>query len=66
MSIEEFIKKYRIEPVTRIEGWGVNISYTIFDKEKGERVAFDGDVYGEFLRFHSIEEALLWADNKSK
>lgn len=61
MTLEEFINKYRIEPITKIEGWGVNIHYTLFDKEKNEKVCYPGDVYGEFMRFRTAEEAMKWA-----
>lgn len=65
MTITEFNNKYRIEPLIKREGWGASVTYVLFDKDKGERVQFPGDVYGEFLRFHNIEDVLNWADEHS-
>ena len=62
MTIKEFNEKYRIEPLTTIVGWGVDIVYVIYDKQKQERVSHKGDVYGQFRKFRSIEEALEWAE----
>ena len=64
MSIKEFTEHYRVEPITNIVGWGVDIKYVLFDKRKGERVCHAGDVYGQFLTFKSVEEALIWASEQ--
>ena len=66
MSIIEFTKKYRIEAIAKVVGWGAEVQYVLFDKEKNERVCHTGDVYGQFLKFATAEEALLWAEEHYK
>lgn len=67
MTLKEFMRRYRVEAVATIVGWGAEVHYTLFDKTKNERVHYQDDVYGEFLRFPTVEAAMQWAeDNKDE